>query len=81
MDVGDSIKIKKTSWICPHKQDFGLDAEWIFFAISHGKSPCDGIGGSVKRHAAKISLRRPMNNEILNYQSMLNVCEDEMRKI
>ena len=22
-----------------------------------------------------------MNNEILNYQSMLNVCEDEMRKI
>ena len=23
--------------LCLHKQDFGLDAEWIFFATSHGK--------------------------------------------
>ena len=60
MDVGDSIKITKTSWICLHKQDFGLDAEWIFFATSH-KSSCDGIGGSVKRHATKKD-QRPMNN-------------------
>ena len=44
--------------LCLHKQDFGLDAEWIFFATSHGKSPCDGIDGSVKRHAAKKSLQR-----------------------
>ena len=39
--------------LCLHKQDFGLDAEWIFFANSHGKSPCDEIGGSVKCHVAK----------------------------
>ena len=32
-----------------HKSDFGLDAAWSFFATSHGKSPCDGIGGVVKR--------------------------------
>ena len=25
------------------QHDFGLDAEWIFFATSHGKSPCDWI--------------------------------------
>ena len=43
--------------LCLHKQDFGLDAEWIFIANSHGKSPCDGIGGTVKRHAAKKSLQ------------------------
>ena len=59
--------------LCLHKQDFGLDAEWIFFPTSHGKSPCDEIGGSVKRHAAKRSLQRPMNNQILGYQAMLNV--------
>ena len=61
MDVGGSIKITKTSWICLPKQDFGLDAEWIFFATSHDKSPCDGTGGSVKRHATKKD-QRPMNN-------------------
>ena len=67
--------------LCLHKQDFGLDAEWIFFATSHGKSPCDGIGGSVKCHAAKRSLQRPISNQILDYQAMLNVCEEEMSKI
>lgn len=29
--------------------DWGLNAEWNFFATGHGKSPCDGLGGSVKR--------------------------------
>ena len=67
--------------LCLHKQDFGLDAEWIFFATSHGKSPCDKIGGSVKRHAAKRSLQRPINNQILDYQDMLNVCKEEISKI
>jgi len=33
-----------------HKSDFGLDATWSFFATSHGKSPCDGIGGVVKEN-------------------------------
>ena len=66
--------------LCLHKQDFRLDAEWNFFA-SHGKSPCDRICGSVKRHAAKRSLQRPMNIQILDYQAMLNVCEEEMSKI
>ena len=60
-----------------HKQDFGLDAEWIFFATSHGKSPHNGIDSSVKRHAAKRSLQRPMNTQILDYQAMLNVCKEE----
>ena len=33
--------------LCLHKQDFSVDAEWVFFATSHGKSPFDGIGGTV----------------------------------
>ena len=35
---------------CEH--DFNLKAENHFFATSHRKSPCDGIGGTIKREAA-----------------------------
>lgn len=41
-----------------HKEDFDVDAEWHFFATSHGKGPCDGVGGSVKRLAARASIQR-----------------------
>jgi hypothetical protein len=37
--------------LCNHDADFGLPAEWHFFATSHGKGPCDGVGGTVKRLA------------------------------
>ena len=67
--------------LCHHKHDFGMDAEWIFFATSHGKSPCDGIGGAVKRHTAKRSLQRPLNNQILDYKAMLDLCREEMKSI
>ena len=67
--------------MCHHKQDFGLEAEWTFFATSHGKSPCDGIGGFVKRYIAKRSLQRPLNNQILNYKSVLELCRDEIEEM
>ena len=41
--------------LCYHKTDVGCQAEWHFYATSHGKDPCDGIGGTVKRLAAKAS--------------------------
>ena len=44
--------------LCYHKNDFDIEAEWHFFATSHGKGPCDGIGGTVKRLAARTSLQR-----------------------
>lgn len=40
-----------------HQEDFGIEAEWHFFASCHGKSPCDGIGGTVKRLARRASLQ------------------------
>ena len=43
--------------LCHHKKDFGLSAEWNFFATSHGKGPCDGLSGTVKRLATKASLQ------------------------
>ena len=53
MVVVGNIKISRTSLIYVSiKRTF----QWIFFETSHGKSPCDGIGGAVKCHAAKRSL-------------------------
>jgi hypothetical protein len=45
-----------------HNEDFGVPAEWHFFATSHGKSACDGVDGTLKRLAAKASLQRPYND-------------------
>ena len=50
--------------IANHKADFGIHAEWHFFATSHGKGPCDGVGGTVKRLAARASLQRPYDDQI-----------------
>ena len=52
-----------------------MDAEWIFSAINHGTSPYDGVGGFVKRYAAKRSLQRPLHDQILSYQSKLDIKE------
>ena len=56
---------KNFSNLCYHEQDFGVKAEWHFFATSHGKSPCDGVGGTVKREAAKRSLQATVTGHIL----------------
>ncbi|KAL5503158.1 hypothetical protein EMCRGX_G010065 [Ephydatia muelleri] len=48
-----------------HEDDFGMPAEWHFFATSHGKGPSDGVGGSVKRSAARASLQRPYHDQIM----------------
>ena len=31
------------------KSDLGVNVQWDFFPTSHGKSPADGLGGTVKR--------------------------------
>jgi hypothetical protein len=36
-------KRKKCINLCYHKDDFGMDAMWHFFAVSHGKGGCVGI--------------------------------------
>lgn len=50
--------------LCSHFDD-GLQAEWHFFLTSHGKSPCDGLGGTVKRLVARASLQATVDNHIL----------------
>ena len=50
--------------LCHHSVDFGFEAEWLFFATSHGKGPCDGVRGLLKRMATKASLQRPYQDQI-----------------
>lgn len=47
-----------------HNSDFGIPAEWHFFATAHGKGPCDGIGGTIKRAAARASLQLAVDQQI-----------------
>ena len=47
-----------------HKEDHQTQAEWHFFATSHGKGPCDGVGGTLKRLASRASLQRTTQDQI-----------------
>lgn len=66
--------------LCRHEEMFGLKARWSFFATSHGKSPCDGIGGTVKREATRASLQRPLGNQILDAQKLFEFCIEHLSK-
>lgn len=43
-----------------HFEKFSIIAEWHFFASCHGKSPCDGTGGTVKRLARRASIQNAL---------------------
>ena len=58
--------------LCLHKEDFGISAEWHFSATSHGKGACDGLGGTVKRLAARASLQRPYNDQIMTPRQLFD---------
>ena len=54
---------------------------WKQSGTSHGKSACDGIGGTVKRPATKAILKRPAHNQILTPLDMLSYCESDVTGI
>lgn len=51
--------------LCHHYIDFGITAGWHFSATSHGKGAFDGVGGTVKRPAARVSFQRPYDQQIM----------------
>ena len=53
----------------------------LFFATSHGKSPCDGIGGTVKRLTARASLQHPVSSQILSAKQIFEFCQDSIHGI
>jgi len=40
-----------------HKSMFNISASWHYFESGHGKGPCDGVGGAVKR-AADLAVKK-----------------------
>lgn len=38
--------------LCQHNDIFGVGASWDYFECGHGKSVCDGVGGTAKRQAS-----------------------------
>ena len=67
--------------ICHHKHGFAVKCTSSFFATSHGKSRCDGIGGTVKRLTATASFHRTTNNQILTASAMFDFCQNEIKGI
>jgi hypothetical protein len=57
--------------LCHHFQVFGIHAEWHFFATAHGKSPCDGAGGTLKRIVTKACLHRLYENKLISSSYLL----------
>ena len=72
---------KNLANLCNHYADHNLYAEWHFFATSHGKSPCDGIGGTVKRLVARASLQATVNNQILTPHDMYSWARNNIHGI
>lgn len=61
-----------------HKDDYdGIECEWHFHATSHGKGPCDGIGGTLKRKATRDSLTEEFSNSISNPLQLYNWATDK----
>lgn len=67
--------------LCHHEKDFGVKAEWNFFASSHGKNACDGVGGTVKRLATLASLRMVYNNQIMTPRQLYDWAKDNIANI
>ncbi|GBM24625.1 hypothetical protein AVEN_144376-1 [Araneus ventricosus] len=53
----------------------------IFFATPHERSACDGIGGTVKRLAAKASLQRPYSEQIMTPHQLFDWAKSNIRNI
>ena len=64
--------------LCQHEEDFGVAAEWHFFATSHGKGACDGVGGTVKRYCNTFQLMHmPRGNHAQSIASNGDKKEDK----
>lgn len=65
--AGQHFKNKSNfSNLLAHQTDFEIEAEWHFLPTAYGKGACDGIGGNIKRNAARYSLQCSNENRILD---------------
>ena len=76
--AGQYKNLKNFLNLCLHEYDFGMPAEWNFFATSHGKGPSDGIGGTIKREATRASLMRPYKDQILTPDALFEFVRSDL---
>ena len=50
----------------------------FFFQQAIANVPVIALTKQLKRHVAKRSLQMSLNNQILNYKTILDLCENEM---
>ena len=55
--------------------------QWNFFATSHGKSPVDDIGGTIKRLTGRAGFQRPCNNQTLSPEAVYQFCSKTIENI
>lgn len=67
--------------LCHHQEDFQMKAQWSYFATSHGKSACDGIGGTTKRLARKESIQKPLDQQITTARTFFDFCNKSIEKV
>lgn len=76
---------KNFASLCHFKQKYNIVVEWHFFATSHGKGPCDAIGGTLKRMATRASLAKEREHPIKNARELYDWAqmryEEELTKI
>lgn len=60
--------------LCFHKKDIDIKCLWPFFTPSHGKFPCDGLRGTLKRLTAKASLQKTLSDQILTAIEVFEYC-------
>ena len=66
--------------LCSHEADFGVPAEWHFFATSHGKSAGDGAGRTLKRLATKTSLQHAYKGPHSVSSRSIPICSEQHQR-
>ena len=74
-------KNRKTfSSLCQFKSNFDIEAECHFFATSHGKGPCDAVGGTIKRMALRVSLAKENGQSIKTAKELFDFANQQTHK-
>jgi hypothetical protein len=61
-----------------HVSDFGISAQWNFFAPAHGKGPCDAFGVTTKK---MVKTRQLRGNEIVTSLEIYDWCEENIKNV
>ena len=67
--------------LCHHFTNFSVHCTWSFFATSHSKSPCDGLGGTVKCLTAAHRLQSPSHDQVINATQVYDFCRNSIERI